>query len=349
MKLSSLKFDLPKERIAQHPPKNREDARLMVVHKNSGKIEHRVFKDLPEYLKAGDALVINDSKTFPARLLGKKEKTGAEIEVVLLRELNKEDRQWDVLVNPARKIRVGNKLYFGNMDFIAEISDNTTSRGRTMRFLSDYTTEELYDIFENIGKPALPKWILDRDPIHEDKERYQTVYAKNMGAVVPPFSGFHFTKYITKLLELNKIKISPLTLYSSLNDMNFIDVEDITKYKVSSEHFKIEQKTVDKVNEALDQKRKVCAVGVSSMKALESSCTSYSRLKENEGWTSKFIMPDYKFKITNALISNFHLPKTVLFVSVAAFMGRELMLEAYSKAVENKYNFFVYGDSMLII
>lgn len=349
MKLSSLKFDLPKESIALYPPDSRDDSRLMVIHKDTGKIEHRSFKDVTEYFTSGDSLIINDSKVFPAKLIGKKEKTGAKIEVFLLRELKHEDHQWDALVDPARKIRVGNKLYFGNMDLVAEVSDNTTSRGRTLRFLFDGTTAELYQIFEKLGSPPIPDWILKRDVKPIDKERYQTIYAKNIGAVVPSFAGFHFTEYILKLLEYNGIKIVPITIHTGLSDMSVIDVEDVTKYRINAEYFKITENSCKLVNESITSKSKICAVGLSSLKAVESSSSSYSTLKPIEGWTNKFIIPNYDFKICNSLITNFHIPKSTLFVSAAAFLGEELLMEAYNIALKEDYKFFIYGDSMLII
>ncbi|MCP3659412.1 MAG: tRNA preQ1(34) S-adenosylmethionine ribosyltransferase-isomerase QueA [Bacteroidetes bacterium] len=349
MKLSSLKFTLPKENIAMHPPVNREDSRLMVVHKETGKIEHRVFKDISEYFNAGDSLIINDSKVFPAKLIGKKEKTGAKIEVFLLRELKEEDHQWDALVDPARKIRVGNKLYFGNMDLVAEVSDNTTSRGRTLRFLFDGTTEELYEIFDKLGSPPIPDWILNREVLPEDKERYQTIYAKNIGAVVPSFAGFHFNEYILKLLEYKGINITPITIHSGLSDMSIIDVEDVTKYRINAEYFKIGENTCSLVNKSIENKLKVCAVGLSALKAVESSSSSYRTLKPIEGWTNKFLIPSYDFKICNSLITNFHIPKSTLFVNAAAFVGEDLLMEAYNTALKEDYRFFIYGDSMLVI
>ncbi len=349
MKLSSLKFDLPKENIAMHPSENRDDSRLMVIYKDTGKIEHHNFKDITDYFKSGDTLIINDSKVFPAKLIGKKEKTGAKIEVFLLRELKSEDHQWDALVDPARKIRVGNKLYFGNMDLIAEVSDNTTSRGRTLRFLFDGTTAELYEIFDKLGSAPIPNWIIKRDITADDKERYQTVYAKNIGAVVPSFAGFHFTKYILKLLEFNEVNVTPVTVHSGLSDMSIIDVEDVTKYKINAEYFKIDEQTCELVNKSKETKSKVCAVGLSALKAVESSSSSYRTLKPIESWTNKFLIPNYDFKICNSLITNFHIPKSTLFVNTAAFLGEELLMEAYNIALKEGYKFFIYGDSMLVI
>ncbi len=349
MKLSSFKFELPKELIAQHPLENRDECRLMVIDRKTGKIEHKVFSDFVKYFKEGDSLVLNDSKVFPAKMLGKKEKTGAKIEVFLLRELKEEDHQWDALVDPARKIRVGNKLYFGNSDLVAEVSDNTTSRGRTLRFLFDGTTEELFEMFDKLGQTPIPEVILGRKSIMQDKEDYQTIFAKNVGAVVAPAAGLHFTKYLLKLLEFNGINISFLTIHTGLSAHSTIDVEDVTKYRVNSEYFKISEKTADTVNKSIKENKKVCAIGADTLKAMESSISSYSTLKPIDGWTNKFIRPTFDFKICNSLLTNFHLSKSTLFMNAAAFMGEELIMDIYNTAIKEKYKFFVYGDAMLII
>ncbi|NJN26325.1 MAG: tRNA preQ1(34) S-adenosylmethionine ribosyltransferase-isomerase QueA [Cyclobacteriaceae bacterium] len=348
MKLSEFKFDLPAGSIALYPADNRDESRLMVVHRDTGKIEHRTFKDLVEYFNEGDTLVMNDTKVFPARLYGNKEKTGAKIEVFLLRELNKEMRLWDVLVDPARKIRVGNKLYFGEGDLVAEVIDNTTSRGRTIRFLYDGSDEEFRSIIDSLGETPLPKYI-KRQTEPEDRERFQTIFAENIGAVAAPTAGMHFTKQLVKRLEIVGAHITPITLHIGLGSFRPVDVEDLTKHKMDSENFFVGKKTVELVNEALDNKKKVCAVGTTSMRALESSVSANGRLKEREGWTDKFIFPPYEFKICNALITNFHMPESTLLMMACAFGGYNLVMEAYKTAIKEKYRFFSYGDVMLII
>lgn len=348
MKLSSFKFDLPPKLIASHPADNRDDARLMVVHKETGKIEHKLFKDFINYLEEDDALVVNDAKVFSALLYGSKEKTGAQIEVLLLRELSEEQRLWDTLVDPARKIRVGNKLFFGNGELVAEVLDNTTSRGRTLKFLFDGTSEELMNIIEQLGHTPLPKEI-KRKPTAEDHNRYQTVYAKKTGTVVVPSAGLHFTPHMLKRLELQGTHIAPVTLHIGLGTLSPIDVEDLTKYKIDSELFAINETTPSVVNRALDQKKRVCAVGVSTAKAMETSVSVGGRLKPNQGWTNKFIFPPYSFKVCTSLLTNFHLPETPPLMTTAAFGGYDLMMEAYQTAIKEKYRFFVYGDAMLIL
>ena len=348
MKLSEFKFDLPAGLVALYPSENRDESRLMVIHKDTGKIEHKVFKDIVEYVEEGDCLIINDTKVFPARLYGNKEKTGAKIEVFLLRELNKELHLWDVLVDPARKIRVGNKLYFGDGDLVAEVIDNTTSRGRTIRFLYDGTDEEFYKTIDTLGETPLPKYI-KRKAEPEDRERFQTIYAANVGAVAAPTAGLHFTRQLMKRMEIKGVNLSPITLHIGLGTFRPVDVEDLTKHKMDSENFRVGQETVNVVNQALDQKKKVVAVGTTVMRALESSVSANSRLKPNEGWTDKFIFPPYEFKICNALISNFHMPESTLLMMASAFGGYDLIMEAYQTAIKEKYRFFSYGDAMLII
>ena len=348
MKLSEFKFDLPAGSIALYPAENRDESRLMVIHKDTGKIEHKTFKDTVEYFDEGDALVINDTKVFPARLYGNKEKTGAKIEVFLLRELNKEMRLWDVLVDPARKIRVGNKLYFGEGDLVAEVIDNTTSRGRTIRFLYDGTDDEFRTLIDSLGETPLPKYI-KRQTEPEDRERFQTIFAENIGAVAAPTAGMHFTKQLVKRMEIIGADITPITLHIGLGSFRPVDVEDLTKHKMDSENFFVKSQTVDVVNNALDNKKRVCAVGTTAMRALESSVSANGRLKEREGWTDKFIFPPYEFKICNALITNFHMPESTLLMMACAFGGYELMMEAYATAIKEKYRFFSYGDAMLII
>lgn len=349
MKLSDFKFDVPKKLIALYPAENRDESRLMVVHRKTGEIEHRMFKDIIEYFGEGDVFVTNDTKVFPARLYGNKEKTGAEIEVFLLRELNSELRLWDVLVDPARKIRVGNKLYFGDSDLVAEVIDNTTSRGRTIRFLFDGTEEEFHKTIDALGETPLLKEIIERKIEPEDRERYQTVFAENVGAVAAPTAGLHFTPHLLKRLELRGVEVSPITLHVGLGTFRQVDVEDLTKHKMDSENYNIPEKTVKLVNEALDNKKRVVAVGTTSLKTVESSVTANGRLKASSGWTDKFIIPPYEFKIANALITNFHLPESTLLMTTAAFGGYDLTMKAYKEAIKEKYRFFSYGDAMLIL
>ncbi|MDX5422045.1 MAG: tRNA preQ1(34) S-adenosylmethionine ribosyltransferase-isomerase QueA [Hymenobacteraceae bacterium] len=348
MKLSEFKFDLPADLLATHPVENRDESRMMVLHRDSGKIEHRIFKDILEYFDDGDVMVVNDTKVFPARLYGNKEKTGAKIEVFLLRELNKDIHLWDVLVDPARKIRVGNKLYFGESDLVAEVIDNTTSRGRTIKFLFDGPDEEFYKTINDLGETPLPKYI-KREAEPEDRERYQTVYAKNVGAVAAPTAGLHFTKEVLKRLEIKGVDVAPLTLHVGLGTFRPVDVEDLTKHKMDSENFMVPSETAELVNRALDSKKRVCAIGTTSMRALESSVSANSRLKPNEGWTDRFIFPPYDFKIANSLVTNFHMPESTLLMMAAAFGGYELVMKAYEEAVKEKYRFFSYGDVMLIL
>ncbi|MFP4090712.1 MAG: tRNA preQ1(34) S-adenosylmethionine ribosyltransferase-isomerase QueA [Cyclobacteriaceae bacterium] len=348
MKLSAFKFDLPLELIAQYPADVRDESRLMVIHRDSGEIEHKVFKDIIDYFGEGDVIVINDTKVFPARLYGNKEKTGAQIEVFLLRELNTEMHLWDVLVDPARKIRVGNKLYFGDGELVAEVIDNTTSRGRTIRFLYDGEDEEFYKIIDSLGETPLPKHI-KRKVEASDRERFQTIYAQNVGAVAAPTAGLHFTHQIMKRMEIKGVHMPPITLHIGLGTFRSVDVEDLTKHKMDSENFRIQDKTAHHVNQALDNKKRVCAVGTTSMRALESSVSANGRLKANEGWTDKFIFPPYEFKICNALVTNFHLPQSTLMMMACAFGGYDLVMKAYEVAVKEKYKFFSYGDAMLII
>ena len=349
MKLSDFKFDVPKKLVAHYPAANRDESRLMVLHRDTGKIEHRVFKDITEYFGEGDVFVTNDTKVFPARLYGNKEKTGAEIEVFLLRELNAELKLWDVLVDPARKIRVGNKLYFGDSDLVAEVIDNTTSRGRTIRFLFDGTEEEFHKTIDTLGETPLLKEFIERKVEAEDKERYQTVFAKNVGAVAAPTAGLHFTPHLLKRLELQGVDVTPITLHVGLGTFRQVDVEDLTKHKMDSENYEIPDGTVELVNRSLDAKKRVVAVGTTSLKTIESSVTANGRLKASSGWTDKFIIPPYDFKIANSLITNFHLPESTLLMTAAAFGGYDLVMKAYKEAIKEKYRFFSYGDAMLIL
>lgn len=349
MKLSQFGFKLPESLVASSPAGHRDESRLMVVHKDTGEIEHRVFKDLIEYFEEKDVLILNNTKVFPARLYGTKEKTAAKIEVFLLRELNREMRLWDVLVDPARKIRVGNKLYFGENDLlVAEVVDNTTSRGRTIRFLFDGTDEEFRNAIEILGETPLPKYIR-RKPTPDDKDRYQTIYAKHEGAVAAPTAGLHFSRELMKRLELKGIEFAEVTLHVGLGTFRQVEVEDLTKHKMDSEHFIIEQADADRVNKALAEKRRVCAVGTTSTRAIESAVSASKKLKPANDWTSKFIFPPYEFSIPNAMITNFHMPESTLLMMVAAFGGYDLIMHAYNVAVKEKYRFYSYGDAMLIL
>jgi len=349
MKLSKFKFNLPKDLLAEHPAKNRDEARLMIVDRKTKKIEHKVFKDVLKLFNEGDVMVINDTKVFPARLYGNKEKTGAKIEVFLLRELNRESRLWDVLVDPARKIRIGNKLYFGEDDLlVAEVIDNTTSRGRTLRFLFDGPYEDFKRTIESLGYTPLPKYI-KRIPTPEDKERYQTVYAKYEGAVAAPTAGLHFSKELVKKLEIKGVQFAPITLHVGLGTFRPVEVEDLTKHKMESEQVEISTKTCDVVNKAREKKKKVCIVGTTTMRAVESSVSTTGYLKPLSGWTNKFIFPPYDFNVGNCMITNFHMPESTLLMMVCAFGGYDLMMKAYKEAIKEKYRFFTYGDAMLII
>ncbi len=349
MKLSEFKFSLPDSLIALYPTENRDDARLMVVHRKTGKIEHRIFKDILEYFDDGDVMVVNDTKVFPARMYGSKEKTGAKIEVFLLRELDRKQHLWDVLVEPARKIRVGNKLFFGDGELVAEVVDNTTSRGRTIRFLAD-DDEKFYKILDFLGETPLPKTIHAlRRTEPEDRERFQTIFATNVGAVAAPTSGLHFTKQLVKRLAIKGIDIVPITLHVGLGTFRRVDVEDLTKHKADSENYMIPEPTTERVNQALDEGKRVCAIGTTSIKALESSVSAAGRLKPVEGWTDRFIFAPYEFKIPSALVTNFHLPESTLLMTTCTFGGYDLIMQAYEIAIKEKYRFFSYGDAMLIL
>ncbi|KQS24875.1 tRNA preQ1(34) S-adenosylmethionine ribosyltransferase-isomerase QueA [Dyadobacter sp. Leaf189] len=349
MKLSEFKFDLPQSLIALHPS-DRGESRLMVVHRKTGEIEHKTFADLINYFDDGDVMAINDTKVFPARLYGQKEKTGAKIEVFLLRELNREMRLWDVLVDPARKIRVGNKLYFGDSDLVAEVIDNTTSRGRTIRFLYDGDNDAFMKLVDELGETPLPPEIISRRKVEtSDRERFQTIFAEHVGAVAAPTAGMHFTKAIMKRLEIKGVNFAPVTLHVGLGTFRTVDVEDLTKHKTDSENYRITQSSANIVNTAIDSKKRICAVGTTSLKAIESSVSASGHLKPVEGWTDKFVFPPYDFKIANALLSNFQLPESILLMSACAFGGFDLVMKAYEIAIKEKYKFFTYGDAMLII
>lgn len=351
-KLSQFDFELPPELIAQYPAERRDESRLMVVHKDTGKIEHKIFKDVLDYFNEDDCFIFNNTKVFPARMFGKKEKTGANIEVFLLRELNPDARLWDVLVDPARKIRVGNKLYFtdkeGNDLLVAEVVDNTTSRGRTIRFLFEGTHDDFQEALQQLGQTPLPKY-LERDTEPIDKKRYQTVYAKNIGAVAAPTAGLHFSEELMKRLELKGISFAELTLHIGLGTFRSIDVEDLSKHKMDAEYYHIDQTATDIVNKAMLGKKRVCSIGTTSMRSIESSVSADRRLKPSQGWTNKFIFPPYEFHIADSMITNFHLPKSSLLIMASAFGGADLIKEAYQIAVKEKYRFFSYGDAMLII
>ncbi|MEM9547965.1 MAG: tRNA preQ1(34) S-adenosylmethionine ribosyltransferase-isomerase QueA [Bacteroidota bacterium] len=353
-KLSQFNFDLPNDLVSMYPSEQRDESRLMVVHKDSGKIEHRTFKDILEYFDDGDSFIFNNTKVFPARMYGQKEKTGAKIEVFLLRELNADARLWDVLVDPARKIRVGNKLYFADKDnpdesiLVAEVVDNTTSRGRTIRFFHEGDDEEFRAVLRQLGNTPLPKYI-DREPEPLDEERYQTVYAKELGAVAAPTAGLHFSRELLKRLEIKGVNFAEVTLHVGLGTFRSIDVEDLSKHKMDAEYFKIGQNAVDVVNKAKQQNRRVCGVGTTSMRTIESAVSATRNLKVAEGWTNLFVYPPYEFSIADCMITNFHLPKSSLVIMTAAFGGRELIMDAYQEAIKEKYRFFSYGDAMLIL
>jgi len=349
MKLSQFKYTLPSELIALYPTKNRDESKLMVVHRDTGAIEHKVFKDIVDYFKEQDVLVFNNTKVFPARLYGNKEKTGAEIEVFLLRELNREQRLWDVLVDPARKIRIGNKLYFGEDDLlVAEVIDNTTSRGRTLRFLFDGTYEEFKQTLYSLGETPLPKFI-NRPVEPEDNERYQTIFAKHEGAVAAPTAGLHFSRELLKRLEIVGVEFAEITLHVGLGNFRNVDVEDLTKHKVDSERIIITDEASAMINKAKDRRSRICAVGTTVVRTLESSVSTSGLVKPFNGWTNKFIFPPYEFKVPDMLISNFHLPYSTLLMMVSAFAGYNLSFEAYKMAVKEKYRFGTYGDAMLIL
>jgi S-adenosylmethionine:tRNA ribosyltransferase-isomerase len=349
MKLSEFSFDLPEELVANYPSENRDDARLMVVHRETGKIEHKLFKDVINYFNEGDVMIMNNTRVFPARMYGNKEKTGAKIEVFLLRELNRESLLWDVLVDPARKIRIGNKLYFGEDDsLVAEVIDNTTSRGRTLRFLFDGPYEEFKAKITELGETPLPKYI-KRDVEPEDEDRYQTIFAKVEGAVAAPTAGLHFSRELLKRLEIKGINFAELTLHVGLGTFRTVEVEDLTKHKMDSEQVIIPEKAVEIVNEAKANKRRVCAVGTTCMRAIETSVSTEGYLKSFDGWTNKFIFPPYDFSVADSLITNFHTPLSTLLMMISAFAGHDLMMKAYQEAIKEKYRFYSYGDAMLIL
>ena len=349
MKLSQFSYELPQELLAEYPSVLRDEARLMVLNRKDESIEHKRFKDLVDYFDDGDIMIFNNTKVFPARLFGNKEKTGARIEVFLLRELNTESRLWDVLVDPARKIRIGNKLFFGeDSGLVAEVIDNTTSRGRTLRFLFDGSYDEFRDKLKELGETPLPKYI-KRELEPSDIERYQTIYAKHEGAVAAPTAGLHFSKHLLKRLEINGINLKELTLHVGLGTFNPVEVEDLSKHRMDSEQVIIPQDTADAVNKVIERKKRVCAVGTTVMRSIESSVSASHRLKPYEGWTNKFIFPPYEFSIANCMITNFHTPKSTLMMMTSAFAGHDLLKKAYKEAIKEKYNFYSYGDAMLVL
>ena len=350
MKLSQFKFDLPKEKIALHPTMFRDDSRLMVLHKKDETIEHKQFKDILDYFDDQDVFVFNDTKVFPARLYGYKEKTGAKIEVFLLRELNKEQKLWDVLVDPARKIRIGNKLFFGeDGSLVAEVIDNTTSRGRTLRFLYDGPHEEFKAALEALGETPLPRHIVDREVEPEDAERFQTIFAEREGAVTAPTAGLHFSRELMKRMEIKGIESSFITLHAGLGNFREIDVEDLTKHKMDSERIEVTEESAEIINRAIDRRKNVCAVGTTVMRTLESTVSTDGHVKDFKGWTNRFIFPPYDFHVANSMVSNFHMPLSTLLMVSAAFGGYEFTMHAYEVAIKENYRFGTYGDAMLIL
>ena len=349
MKLSQFKFKLPEERIAKEPTFHRDDSKLMVVHRQTGEIEHKLFKEVLDYFDEGDAFLFNDTRVFPARLYGNKEKTGARIEVFLLRELNEEFRLWDVLVDPARKIRIGNKLYFGDDNaMVAEVIDNTTSRGRTLRFLYDGPPDEFKQALYALGVAPLPYYI-EREATEEDYDRFQTIFAKNEGAVTAPAAGLHFSRELMKRMEIKGVEAAYVTMHLGQGNFREIDVEDLTKHKTDSEQMFVEREATEIVNKAKAQGHKVCAIGTSVMRILETAVGADGQLKEYEGWTNKFIFPPYDFRFADALITNFHIPYSTMLMVTAAYGGYDLVMEAYDVALKGDYRFGAYGDAMLIV
>lgn len=349
MKLSQFNFPLTKEQIAKYPARYRDESKLMVLHKDTGEIEHKIFKDIINYTEEGDMFVFNDTKVFPARLQGNKEKTGADIEVFLLRELNKEQRLWDVLVDPARKIRIGNKLYFGEGDsLVAEVIDNTTSRGRTLRFLYDGSYEEFKSTLFSVGSIPLPKWIR---PVPEeiDNERFHAIFANNEGAVATPAAGLHFSRELFKRMEIKGVDSSFVTLHMGLGHFRTVDVEDLSKHKMDSEQMFISSETAERINGAKRAGHRIFAVGITVVRALETPVTTKKEVKEFSGWTNKFIFPPYDFAVPDAMVTNFHLPLSTMLMTVAAFGGFENVMKAYDIAIKEGYKFGTYGDAMLII
>lgn len=349
MKLSQFKFKLPEELIAQYPVEQRDECRMMVIDRKTGDISHHIFKEIINYFDEGDIMVFNDTKVFPARLFGNKEKTGAKIEVFLLRELNEENKLWDVLVEPARKIRIGNKLYFGDDEsMVAEVIDNTTSRGRTLRFLYDGSHEEFKSVLFSLGQTPLPDYI-KREPETEDAENYQCIFARNEGAIVAPAAGLHFSRELMKRIEIKGIEQGFLTVHSGLGNFRDIDVEDLTKHRMDSEQMEVSDRLVEQVNKVKDEGKQVCAVGASALRGIASAVSMGGKMKTYSGWTNKFIFPPYDFSVTTSLVTNFHLPYSTMLMMVTAFGGYDLVMKAYDDAVKERYRFGAYGDAMLIL
>jgi S-adenosylmethionine:tRNA ribosyltransferase-isomerase len=352
MKLIEFEFDLPDELVATEPADYRDESRMMVINRKTQEIEHKKFKDIVQYFDEGDVVIVNNTKVFPARLYGRKEKTGAKIEVFLLRELNSEHRLWDVLVDPARKIRVGNKLFFGEDDevdlLVAEVIDNTTSRGRTIRFVNDYTPEEFSDVLHKLGETPIPKY-MKRQATQDDLINYQTIYAREVGAVAAPSAGLHFSKEIFKWFEIKGVDLAEITLHQGLGAFRKIEVEDLSKHKMDSENFRVPKSTAERVNRAKAEGKRILSVGNTVMRTIESAVSANNKLKSTEGWTEKFIFPPYNFRVANCLVTNFHAPKTPYFISSATFVGVELMMKAYKIALQEEYRFLDYGDAMLVI
>lgn len=349
MKLSQFQFNLPAEKIATEPPRWRDEAKLMVLHKSTGEIEHKLFKDIIDYFGKGDTFVLNDTKVFPARLYGKKEKTEADIEVFLLRELNREQRLWDVIVDPARKIRIGNKLYFGeDQSLVAEVIDNTTSRGRTLRFLFDGSYEDFKENLFSLGHTPVPDWV-KKEVTAEDAENFQTIFAKHEGAVSAPAAGLHFSRELFNRMILKDINKTFLTLHMGIGHFREVDVEDLSKHKMDSERLIIPEETAEIINKTKKSGHKVLAVGITVIRGLETYVTTNDEVNAYDGWTNKFIFPPYRFAIPNAIVSNFHRPGSTMLMSVAAFGGYENVMKAYKIALEQDYKFGPYGDALLII
>ena len=349
MKLSQFKFKLPEELIASEPVQHRDESRLLVVNRKTGEIEHKIFKEIIQYFDEGDMFIFNDTRVFPARLTGNKEKTGAKIEVFLLRELNQEHKLWDVLVEPARKIRIGNKLYFGENDsMVAEVIDNTTSRGRTLRFLYDGPHDEFKEALFKLGSTPIPPYI-KREPNEDDVENYQCIFAQKEGAVVAPAAGLHFSRELLKRMELKGIETGFLTLHSGLGNYREIDVEDLTKHRMDSEEMEVSESLVEQVNATKDRGNKVCAVGTSVLRGIESAVSMGGHMKTFSGWTNKFIFPPYDFTVPDAMVTNFHMPYSTMLMMVCAFGSYDLIMKAYHEAIDNKYRFGAYGDAMLIL
>lgn len=349
MKLSQYNYDFSADMLAKYPADNRDDSRLLVLNRKTGEISHKIFKDVIDYFKEDDVFIFNNTRVIPARLYGNKEKTGAEIEIFLLRELNRELRLWDVLVDPARKIRIGNKLYFGDDDLlVAEVIDNTTSRGRTLRFLFDGDHEEFKKVLYAMGEMPLPRWV--RSKVEEiDQDRYQTIFAKHEGAVAAPTAGLHFSRHLLKRFEIKGIKTTDITLHVGLGNFRTVDVEDLTKHKMDSEQIVIEAAAADMVNEAKANGHKICAVGTTVMRTIESSVSTTGMLKPYNGWTNRFIFTPYEFSVADSMISNFHLPMSTQLMMVSAFGGFEAVMNAYKVAKQEGYRFGTYGDAMLIL